>query len=87
MPTMLAINGQLYWMIVTYHWMGAINGSVLHLTGVDGALPKLHATSCRHRHRHRQTQTQTQTQTQRVTKEEFMRSMQFVDVDRTRGTV
>ena len=25
--------------------MGAVYGSVLHVTGVDGALPKLHATS------------------------------------------
>ena len=46
MPTMLAISGQLYWMIVTNHWMGAVYGSVLHVTGVDGALPKMHATSC-----------------------------------------
>ena len=31
MPTMLAISGQLYWMIVTNHWMGAVYGSVWHL--------------------------------------------------------
>ena len=29
MPTMLAISGQLYWMIVTNHWMGAVYASVL----------------------------------------------------------
>ena len=42
---LLAISVQLYWMIATNHWMGAVYGSVLHVTGVDGALPKLHATS------------------------------------------
>ena len=63
---LLAISVQLYWMIATNHWMGAVYGSVLHVIGVDGALPKLHATSSvadtdtdtdTDRHRHRDTDT------------------------------
>ena len=45
-------------MIVTNHWMGAVYGSVLHVTGVDLTAPSQNCMQPA------QLQTQTQTQTQ-----------------------